>query len=528
MSDIGAVKREGLALAAWFLVMMVANTMQHAFLWEAALTAAYKVRVHVFSKVLERDLAFFESGDGVSAGDIAYRITAEVGDVGDTLFAFLNTIVPCALQLSTMTAQMLVISPALSLMSALVIPSVGLVIAFLGRWLRHVSKKANLSIAAVSAYLNEVLPSILFVKASGAEWSENLRFERLVYVDLARRIKKKKLKALIPHIVQAVYFGALSVLFAGSRFLSRGSFNASSMISFATSLVFLVGPIQDVGKAYNEWKQGEPAIERLFELTRFKPQVTEIPDAIDVTSVTGEVKFCGVSFRYGDDLPLVLNEVNLHIKAGETVAFVGPSGGGKTTLVKLLLRLYDPLCGSIYIDDHDIQSLRLESLRRHVGLVSQDITLFSGTVSENIGYKDLMNGIDMERVRLAAKTANADEFIRSLPEEFETVIGPRGVTLSGGQKQRLAIARALYQNSSILVMDEATSALDSMSELLVRQALERLTENHTVLVIAHRIETVLMAERIFLLENGKLEEIPRLSLINGRQRDSLALAGLVI
>ncbi|KAL8168203.1 hypothetical protein V2J09_009702 [Rumex salicifolius] len=527
VTDIGALKREGLVLAAWFLVMVAANTLQHALLWEAALSAACQVRVHVFKKVLERDLAFFESGDGISAGDIAYRITAEVGDVGDTLFSFVNTIVPCALQLSTMIGQMLVISPALSLISALVIPSVGLVIAYLGRWLRHVSKKANLSIAAISAYLNEVLPSILFVKASGAEWSENLRFQRLANLDLARRTKKKKLKAFIPHIVQAVYFGALSVLCAGYLLLSRGSFDTCSMISFITSLVFLIGPIQDVGKAFNEWKQGEPAIERLFELTRFKPRVTEIPDAIDLTSITGEVKFSGISFRYGDGLPLILNEVNLHIKSGETVAFVGPSGGGKTTLVKLLLRLYDPLCGSIYIDGHNIQSLQLGSLRRHVGLVSQDITLFSGTVSENIGYKDLMNGIDMERVRLAAKTANADEFIRSLPEAYETEIGPRGVTLSGGQKQRLAIARALYQNSSILIMDEATSALDSMSELLVRQALERLTEDHTVLVIAHRIETVLMADRIFLLENGRLEEIPRASLINGRQ-NSLASAGLVI
>lgn len=253
----------------------------------------------------------------------------------------------------------------------------------------------------------------------------------------------------------------------------------------------------------------------------------ERPDAYDIESIRGEVKFCDILFRYKDDLPLVLNGVDLHIKAGTTVALVGPSGGGKTTLVKLLLRLYDPLCGYIYIDGHNIQSLRLESLRRHVALVSQDITLFSGTVAENIGYRDLLKGIDGERVKLAAKTANAEEFIQSLPKGYETIIGPRGSTLSGGQKQRLAIARALYQNSSILIMDEATSALDSRSEQLVRQAVERVMENHTVLVIAHRLETVLMADRVFLLENGRLEEIDRSTLVDGRHElDSSA--GLVI
>lgn len=213
-------------------------------------------------------------------------------------------------------------------------------------------------------------------------------------------------------------------------------------------------------------------------------------------------------------MPLVLNGLDLHIKAGETIALVGPSGGGKTTLVKLLLRLYDPSTGCILIDNNNIQSIRLESLRRHVGLVSQDITLFSGTVAENIGYRDLMTKIDMEKVELAAQTANADEFIRLLPEGYETNIGPRGSMLSGGQKQRLAIARALYQNSSILILDEATSALDSRSELLVRQAVKRLMENHTVLVIAHRLETVLMANRVFLLEDGKLKEVTRASLLD--------------
>lgn len=521
------IREQGLLLAILVLVRLIANYWQQAFLWDAALNSVYKVKIDVFERVLQSDIGFFEGRSGVSAGDIAYRITAEASDVADTVYALLNITIPSTLQLTAMATQMIVISPVLSLISATVIPCMALAIAYLGERLRGISKKAHISIAALSAYLNEVLPSILFVKANNAEVLESARFQRLAHANLIDRLRKKKMKALIPQIVQMIYFGALFILGVGSLLLQNGSFSGCSMISFITSLVLLIGPIQDVGKAYNELKQGEPAIERLFDLTKFKFQVIEKPNAVYFDSIKAGVDFCGISFKYGDNMPLVLNGLDLHIDAGETVAIVGPSGGGKTTLIKLLLRLYDPLRGIILIDNHDIRNLRLDSLRRQVGLVSQDITLFSGSVAENIGYRDLMTKIDMERVELAARNANADEFIENLPQGYHTNVGPRGCSLSGGQKQRLAIARALYQNSSILILDEATSALDSRSELLVRQALERLMKNHTVIVIAHRLETVLMAKRVLRLENGKLEEVNRSSLLGG-QFASLTSTGLVI
>nr|XP_023898972.1 ABC transporter B family member 29, chloroplastic [Quercus suber] len=522
------LRDQGLVLGALLLVRFVASYWQQAFLWDAALNAGFRIRLHVFDRVLQRDLAFFESSGAVSSGDIAYRVTAEAADVADTIYAILNTIVPSTLQLSAMAAQMLMISPALSLISAMVIPCMALTIAYLGEKLRKISKRAQLSIASLSAYLNEALPAILFVKASNSEPCESARFQRLAHTDLCEHLKKKKMKAFIPQMTQIIYFGALFILCVGSLVVSSGSFDGCSMVSFVMSLVFLVEPIQGVGKAYNELKQGEPAIERLFELMRFKSKVIEKSDAIDLYNIIGEVKFCDISFRYGDNMPFVLNGLNLHVQAGETIALVGPSGGGKTTLVKLLLRLYDPLSGCILIDNHNIQDIRLDSLRRHVSLVPQDITLFSGTVAENIGYKDLLSKIDMDSVEHAARTANADEFIRKLPEGYKTNIGPRGSILSGGQKQRLALARALYQNSSILILDEATSALDSRSELLVRQAMERIMENHTVLVIAHRMETVLMAKRVFLLDDGKLEELNRSTLLGGSHHDKVLSTGLVI
>ncbi|KAG8376736.1 hypothetical protein BUALT_Bualt09G0094800 [Buddleja alternifolia] len=506
-TDLLSLKNEGLVLGLHVLTRIVANYLQQAFLWEAALNCVYNTRVHVFNRVLQRDLGFFEGEKGISPGDIAYRITAEADDIADTVYSLLNTIVPSALQLSAMATQMLIISPVLSLISALVIPSMALIIGCLGERLRAISNKAHLSAAALSAYLNEVFPSILFVKANNAESRERIRFQSLANADLSALLRKKQMKVLIPQLVQVMFVGVLFTFCASSLVVSRGSFNCSSMVSFMTSLILLIDPIQGVGKAYNELKQGEPANERLFNLTLFKSQVIEKPDAVDLASITGELKFCGLCFTYGEGLAPVLNGLDLHIKAGETIALVGPSGGGKTTLVKLLLRLYEPLSGSISIDGYDIQSIQLESLRRHVGLVSQDTVLFSGTIAENIGYRDLISGIDMGRVELAAQTANADEFIKRLPDG-------------------LAIARALYQNPSILILDEATSALDSRSELLVRQALQCLMRNRTVLVIAHRLETVLMAERIFLLNEGKLQQLSHSALLDGHN-GSLASALVV-
>ncbi|XP_031102437.1 ABC transporter B family member 29, chloroplastic [Ipomoea triloba] len=516
-ADAAKLKERSFILGALLSVRLISNYLQQAFLWTAALSSACKIRVFVFRKVLQRELGFFEGEGAVASGDVAYRITAEASDVADTVYSLLNTIVPCTLQLIAMATQMLVISPGLSLISALVIPLMALVIGYLGEKLRNVSNQAHLTIAQLSAYLNEVLPSILFVKANNAESYEISRFQSLALDDLSASLEKKRLKAFIPQLVQAVYFGILFTFCASSLMISRGSFDCSAMVSFVTSLVLLIQPIQDVGKAYNELKQGEPAIQRLFSLTRFESKANDKQNAVNLGSVAGEVSFSDVSFRYGDNRPLILEGVNFRIKAGQTVALVGPSGGGKTTIVKLLLRLYDPLRGTIQIDGYDIRSIQLDSLRRHVGLVSQDITLFSGTIAENIGYRDRMAGIDMDRVELAARTANADEFIGSLPDGYETNVGPRGSVFSGGQKQRIAIARALYQDPSILVLDEATSALDSRSELLVRQALQRLMHNRTVLIIAHRLETVLMAQRVFLLDNRRLQEIPRSSLLDSRQ-----------
>ncbi|KAI4300489.1 hypothetical protein L6164_033861 [Bauhinia variegata] len=242
--DTIKLRDQGLVLGGLVIARLLASYGQQVCLWDAALNAVYKLRVHVFDSLLDRELGFFEGRDGVSSGDIAYRITAEASDVADTLYAVLNTIIPSTLQLSIMMAQMLIISPELSLISALVIPCMAFVVAFLGQELRKISKKAHLSIAALSAYLNEVLPAMVFVKANNAELCESARFKMLARIDLSQRLNKKKMKAVIPQIIQAIYFGVLSVLCVGSLLVSSGSFDGYRLISFLTSLLFLIEPIQ--------------------------------------------------------------------------------------------------------------------------------------------------------------------------------------------------------------------------------------------------------------------------------------------
>ncbi|KAK3144833.1 hypothetical protein QOZ80_4AG0318470 [Eleusine coracana subsp. coracana] len=422
-----------------------------------------------------------------------------------------------------MGIQMVTINPFLSLLAAAVIPCMSVVIVNLGKRLRQISKEAHLSLAMLTAYLNDVVPSMLTMKANNGERKEILRFQKLADDDLKHNWGKKKMKTLIPQAVRATYIGGLLVLSAGSIMISGTSFDAEGFLSFLTVLALVVEPIQDFGKAYNEYKQGEPALERIIDLMRFIPEVRDKPDALHLEYVKGDVKFHDVTFRYTDGMPPVVDEVNLHIRPGETIAFVGPSGGGKTTLAKLLLRLYDPQRGYILLDNHDIQDIQLQCLRTHIAFVSQDAMLFSGTIAENIAYRDPARDINMIKVEYAAKIANAEEFIKMLPEGYYSNVGQRGSSLSGGQKQRLAIARAIYQNSSILIMDEATSALDIRSELLLKEALRNLMIDHTVtvLIIAHRQEMVLMSDRVISLEGGKLREITKSAFLSQDGRISL-------
>lgn len=268
-------------------------------------------------------------------------------------------------------------------------------------------------------------------------------------------------------------------------------------------MALLIDPISITTSNYNEFKQGEASVDRIFELFAIQPQVLELPTAKVLPEVTGRVEYREVTFGYQPDQP-VLQSLTLLAHPGDAIALVGASGAGKTTLVNLLPRFYDPQAGQILIDGVDIKTVTLRSLRRQIGIVPQETILFSGTIAQNIAFGQ--GQVPLAAIEAAARIANADVFIRQLPDGYQTWVGERGVNLSGGQRQRIAIARAVLLDPRILILDEATSALDSESEALVQEALERLMQGRTVFIIAHRLATVRRADRILVLEQGRVVE----------------------
>jgi ATP-binding cassette subfamily B protein len=359
-------------------------------------------------------------------------------------------------------------------------------------------------VSDLSAILTEVFSGIRLIRAFAAEKYEVTRFSREAERSFQAKYSTERLKAIqIPIVGFLEALSALSLLMVGAWQIQQNNLTVGEFFSYLAAAGLLIDPIGHVTNNYNEFKQGEASVDRIFELMAMQPTVVEKPNAVSLPTVKGKVEYSGVTFAYKPGEP-VLKDISLLAFPGEAIALVGASGAGKTTFVNLLPRFYDPSTGQILIDDMDIRDVRLESLRQQIGIVPQETVMFSGTVAQNIAFgKEIF---DLEAVVEAAKIANAHQFITQLPEGYNTWVGERGVNLSGGQRQRIAIARAVLLNPQILILDEATSALDSESEALVQEALERLMENRTVFIIAHRLSTVRRCDRILVLERGQIVE----------------------
>ncbi|MFM7576899.1 MAG: ABC transporter ATP-binding protein, partial [Microcystaceae cyanobacterium] len=285
--------------------------------------------------------------------------------------------------------------------------------------------------------------------------------------------------------------------------ISLGNLTGIGFISYVTAVAMLIDPISHITSDYNLFKQGEASIDRIFELFMIEPMVQDHPQAIALPTITGKVNYQNVGFEYQPGKP-VLKAIDFTAQPGEMIALIGASGAGKSTLVNLLMRLYNATSGQVLIDGYNIQEVTLKSLRKQIAIVPQENVLFSGSIAQNIAFGQ--TDLDYEAIEQAAKIANAHQFITELSQGYHTYVGERGVNLSGGQRQRLAIARAVLRNPAILILDEATSALDSESEALVQEALDRITQERTVFVIAHRLATVRRANRIFVLQQGEIIE----------------------
>ncbi|WAS05813.1 ABC transporter ATP-binding protein [Gloeomargaritales cyanobacterium VI4D9] len=500
--DVQAITRTSGLVMLFFVVRGLFQYGQDTLMADVALRLTLDLRCQVYQHLQKLDIGFFEQS---RTGDLSYRLTEDVDRVGEMVHKLFHQFLPCVLQLIAVLSYMVFLNWTLTVATIVVAPLMTLLIGWFGQRLLLLSKRSQAKVADISALLTEVLAGMRLVRAFAAEDYELQRFTQVAEQNRRARLGAERLKAVQFPVVG--FLEAMSVLFLfwlGSVQISRGWLTAGEFVAFAAAVALLFDPITITTSNYNEYKQGQASVERILELLALVPQVQESPTAQPLPAITGKVEYQQVAFHYQAGQP-VLRGIDLLILPGETVALVGPSGSGKSTLAQLLPRFYDPQGGVIRIDGVDIRTVSLKSLRRQIGMVPQETLLFSGTIAQNIAFGQ--TDWDLERVEQAARVANAHGFIADLPQGYHTLVGERGVNLSGGQRQRIAIARAVLLNPKILILDEATSALDSESEVLVQEALERLMQDRTVLIIAHRLSTVRRADRIVVLEQGQITEM---------------------
>ncbi|MBG0742079.1 MAG: ABC transporter ATP-binding protein [Cylindrospermopsis raciborskii KL1] len=484
-----------------FLIRGFFQSIQDLYMSKAALRIAFHLRQNVYTHLQKLNLSYFETA---KAGDLSYRLTEDVDRVGEVVNKLFHDFIPCVLQLIAIPIYMIYLNWQLTLATVIVAPIMGVLIGWFGERLRKYALKSQSRISDLSAILTEVFSGIRLIQAFAAEKYEIARFTHEAQRTLKAKYSAERLKAIqIPIVGFLEALSALSLIMVGAWQISQGNLTVGEFFSYLAAAALLIDPIGHTTHNYNEFKQGEASLERVFELLLIKPTVIESPIAMTLPNINGKIEYRDVSFAYKPD-ELVLNRINLFLSPGEAIALVGASGAGKTTFVNLLPRFYDPKTGNIFIDDVNIRDVTLNSLRKQIGIVPQETIMFSGTIAQNIAFGQ--DNFDQKAVEAAARVANAHEFIMQLPAGYQTWVGERGVNLSGGQRQRIAIARAVLLDPKILILDEATSALDSESEALVQQALERLMQNRTVLIIAHRLSTVRKCDRILVLEKGQIVE----------------------
>ena len=438
-------------------------------------------------------------------GQIMGRITNDLFDVTEFAHHCPEEFFIAAIKITASFVILCQSSVALTLILFACVPLMGVVSTFINLKVRAAFRRQRVQIGELNARIEDSLLGERVVKAFANEEVEKEKFEK----DNAafQAIKKQSYRYMAAFQTSTRLFDGLMylvVIVAGGLFLVYGKINPGDMVAYMLYVTTLIATIRRIVEFAEQFQRGMTGIERFCEIMDADVEIFDEPDARPLTVTEGAIRLEDVSFEYPDDHNQVLRNVNLSIRPGEKVALVGPSGGGKTTLCNLIPRFYDVTSGRILIDDQDVRSVTLKSLRGAIGVVQQDVYLFSGTVYENIAYGKV--GASREEVIAAAKLAGAHEFITQLKNGYDTYVGERGVKLSGGQKQRISIARVFLKNPPILILDEATSALDNESEVLVGKSLEKLARGRTTLTIAHRLTTIQHADRILVLGAEGIEE----------------------
>lgn len=434
-------------------------------------------------------------------GDIISRMSNDLADI-EWSVSTLQSLVKDPINIIVFGATLLFVSWRLFLLFLLVLPLGLWLIVRIGRSLKRNSQVGQNLLGRLFARLEESLAALRAIKANSAEQRReddfrkaNDRYAR----SMVRVARRRELSSPLSEVLGTL--ALVIILIVGGSWVVGGHIQPSVFIFFVIIFARIIPPIQSVVKAYNAQLKGSASAARFLEVLDADEVIRERPDAIDLPAFSSGITLSGVGFHYGDGVP-ILQDIDLSIPRGQTVAIVGPSGAGKSTLVDLLPRFYDATAGTIAIDGHNILDLNINSLRRQFGLVSQNCILFNDTVAANIAFGG--NRYSREQIREAARIAGADEFISAMPQGYDTIIGDRGVLLSGGQRQRLSIARAVIADKPILILDEATSALDSESEHAVQQSLDAVMRGRTSIVIAHRLSTIRHADLIVVLDHGRI------------------------
>ena len=477
-------------------------SMGHSYLtsWVSQRVMA-DFRTHLFAHLQTLSVNFFSKR---RTGELMSRLMNDVTVIQNVVT---DTPIDAAKQLVTFIGGagfLFAMNWQLCLLILVLLPLLVVVAKLFGRRLRALSTSIQDQTASVSTLVEEVIAGIRVVKSFVQGKREEQRFVAQVQTAMQLALRRATIMAwFVPTITFVTFAAAAAVLWYGGQQVIDGSVSPGDLFAFVLFAGILIGPFGSAARVFAQIKEAQGAMERVFEILDTHAEIADAPGAVELPLVQGHVRAEGISFSYDTRQP-VLSDVSFEAKPGELIAIVGPTGSGKTTIINLLHRFYDPTAGRLTVDGHDVRDVRLDSLYRQIALVPQETILFGGSIRDNIRYG--REDAPEEDIIAASQGAHAHEFIVEFPDGYETIVGEKGVNLSGGQRQRVAIARAILKNPRILLLDEATSALDTESERLVQEALERLMVNRTTFVVAHRLSTIQRADRILVLNKGKIVE----------------------